>query len=122
MATRESSRTKRAAPRKKPAGKPPAAKNAAAKPATKGAAKRSTRPPAKAPSKAAGKPAGAKLTNAVEKLEAKFKVLQKERDALKKELAAANERIGQLEAQHTDAVNRIDWVIDSLHNLLEDKS
>jgi len=37
-------------------------------------------------------------------------------------LKVALTRIGELEATQTDAVNRIDWVIDSLHNVLEDKA
>lgn len=39
---------------------------------------------------------------------------------LKAELAAAKSRIVSLEAQRQQVVNRIDWVIDSLHNLVEE--
>jgi predicted nucleic acid-binding Zn-ribbon protein len=104
MATRDSSKSKRGATAKK------AATTSAKK------------PPSKAASKSRAKPTPAKLTSAVEKLEAKFKALQVERDKLKAELAEAHARIKKLEAQQTDAVNRIDWVIDSLHNLVEDKT
>jgi hypothetical protein len=45
--------------------------------------------------------------------------LESERDALKVELAAAEARIAALEQQRTELLNRIDWAIDSLHNLLE---
>lgn len=36
---------------------------------------------------------------------------------LKSELAAARARIVELEQKNAEIVNRIDWVIDSLHNL-----
>lgn len=38
---------------------------------------------------------------------------------LKGELAAARARIAELEQKQADTINRIDWVIDSLHNLTE---
>ncbi len=38
---------------------------------------------------------------------------------LKAELAAARARIAELEQKQADTINRIDWVIDSLHNLTE---
>jgi hypothetical protein len=38
---------------------------------------------------------------------------------LKAELEAARARIAELEAKHAEIINRIDWVIDSLHNLTE---
>lgn len=63
----------------------------------------------------------AALAQALERLEAKVKTLQSEKDALRKELAASKSRVKQLEEANTQAVNRIDWVIDSLHNLLEDQ-
>lgn len=39
---------------------------------------------------------------------------------LKSDLAAAQKRIAELEQRQTDIVNRIDWVIDSLHNLTDE--
>jgi hypothetical protein len=48
--------------------------------------------------------------------------LEQERDALKVELKAVEARIAALEQQRTELLNRIDWAIDSLHNLLESKS
>lgn len=45
--------------------------------------------------------------------------LERERDRLKGELAEALGRIARLEAARDQAVNRIDWAIDSLHNVLE---
>jgi predicted nucleic acid-binding Zn-ribbon protein len=47
--------------------------------------------------------------------------LERERDALKVELAAAEARIAALQQQRTELLNRIDWAIDSLENLLEKK-
>jgi hypothetical protein len=38
---------------------------------------------------------------------------------LKAELAEARERIADLELKQAEMINRIDWVIDSLHNLPE---
>lgn len=38
---------------------------------------------------------------------------------LEAELAAARQQIAALEQRHADITNRIDWVIDSLHNLTE---
>jgi uncharacterized coiled-coil DUF342 family protein len=49
----------------------------------------------------------------------RIKALEAERDRLKSELTEAVERLGRLEGSRTEAVNRIDWVIDSLHNVLE---
>ena len=40
---------------------------------------------------------------------------------LSSELTAAHERISELERKHSEIVNRIDWVIDSLHNLTEER-
>jgi uncharacterized coiled-coil DUF342 family protein len=49
----------------------------------------------------------------------RIKTLEAERDRLKADLVEAVERIERLEASRTEAVNRIDWVLDSLHNVLE---
>ncbi len=46
--------------------------------------------------------------------------LVRERDVLKAELEAAKARIAALEQQRDQIVNRIDWIIDSLHSLIED--
>lgn len=43
--------------------------------------------------------------------------LATENARLEAELAAARTRIAELEQKHEEIVNRIDWVIDSLHNL-----
>lgn len=38
---------------------------------------------------------------------------------LRAELAAARKRIDELEKMREDLINRIEWALDSLHNLLE---
>ena len=82
------------------------------------------KPPAKrrAPAKVEKKASAAELTRALERLETKVMGLQQERDALASELETVRAKMRQLEEAQTDAVNRIDWVIDSLHNILEEKS
>lgn len=73
-----------------------------------------------APAKPARK--AAKSGASLKKLEAEARALKTERDSLRAELTAAKKRIAELEAINEDAVNRIDWVLDSLHTLLEKKS
>ena len=48
--------------------------------------------------------------------------LEAECARLRRELAAAKAEIAQLQKRQELVVNRIDWVIDSLHNLLEDET
>lgn len=43
--------------------------------------------------------------------------LAQENARLQAELLAAKARIAELEQKHEDVINRIAWVIDSLHNL-----
>ena len=62
------------------------------------------------------------LPAAVERLEARVNELKRERDTFEAELAAAKAKIAALEAARTDAINRIDWVLDSLHTVLQDNS
>lgn len=45
--------------------------------------------------------------------------LEAENAALKKQLAAAEQRIALLERQRDAALNRIAWVIDSINSLAE---
>lgn len=52
-------------------------------------------------------------------LEERATALERERDQLKAELAAARAEIARLEGQRKDVANRIDWLIDSLHNIVE---
>ncbi len=46
--------------------------------------------------------------------------LEAEKAELAAKLTAARERIVALERQRDEALNRIEWVIDSLHTLAED--
>ena len=62
------------------------------------------------------------LAEAVQRLEARAKTLERERDGLKAELDTARGRIAALEQTRAEAVNRIDWVIDSLHNVIDKTS
>lgn len=66
-----------------------------------------------APERATRRPAAERRT--ADTLE----TLKSERDELKRQLEAAHQRIAALEKQKEDAVNRIDWVIDSLNTLLD---
>lgn len=68
---------------------------------------------------AAGSASAAGLADAVQRLEARAKTLERERDSLKSELEAAQARIRRLEETRAEAVNRIDWVIDSLQNIVD---
>ena len=69
--------------------------------------------PMAAPRKAAVAAAAAPPATRVAGLEA-------ERDRLAAELAAAKAHIATLEAARDQVLNRIDWVIDSLHSLARD--
>jgi chromosome segregation ATPase len=52
----------------------------------------------------------------------RIKSLERECERLKAQLAEANERIAALDQRRAEAVTRIDWVLDSLHNVLENGS
>lgn len=52
----------------------------------------------------------------------RIKSLERECERLKAELFQANERIATLEQRRAEVVTRIDWVLDSLHNVLENSS
>jgi len=108
---------KAAAPSAKKAA-PPNAKKASPARAKKAAAPtvKSARKPSAKKSATASKPtAAAKLSAANGKVEA----LERERDQLKEQLADAMAQITRLQEARDEAVNRIDWAIDSLHNVLE---
>jgi predicted RNase H-like nuclease (RuvC/YqgF family) len=52
----------------------------------------------------------------------RIKSLERECERLKAQLSEANERIAALDQRRAEAVTRIDWVLDSLHNVLENGS
>jgi hypothetical protein len=75
--------------------------------------KRQAPPPRQRSARAA--PAADPKRSAQGRLEA----VERERDQLKAQLSEAMASIARLEQARDAAVNRIDWAIDSLHNVLE---
>ena len=67
----------------------------------------------------AGGNAGAPVTDLAQSRASRIKTLERENTRLQEQLEEANDRIARLEESRSEAVNRIDWVIDSLHNILE---
>lgn len=65
------------------------------------------------------KPAEAARSDVVQRLEARAKALESERDLLKAELEAARQRIASLEESRSAVASRIDWVIESLHGIVD---
>ncbi|HEY8246721.1 MAG TPA: hypothetical protein VIG38_05520 [Hyphomicrobium sp.] len=51
--------------------------------------------------------------------QARLEAAERERDQFKAQLSEAQAMIAKLEQARDEAVNRIDWAIDSLHNVLE---
>ena len=49
----------------------------------------------------------------------RLEAAERERDQLKAQLTEALAMIAKLEQARDEAVNRIDWAINSLHNVLE---
>lgn len=74
--------------------------------------------PAPAPA-AATKPVVAPVHVAQAK-PADVRALEAERDRLLAELEVARDRIAELERTRDQVLNRIDWVIDSLHSLADE--
>jgi len=64
-------------------------------------------------------PAPAGLSEAVQRLEARLRAAERERDGLKAELESARVKIASLEERHSQVANRINWVIDSLRTAME---
>lgn len=62
------------------------------------------------------------LEASIERLETSVADLKRERDSLAAELAAAKAEIATLDAARRTAIDRIDWVIDSLNTVLQDNS
>lgn len=118
MAARTSPQAKRGT---RQAAKPAAKKSVAQAPAKPGSRK-------KAPAKAAAKKPGSKAPQSKAKNKAagadaasENQMLAEQNAALRAELELSNARIARLEALHADVVDRIDWVIDSLQTVLEEK-
>lgn len=137
MSERGSSKSRKAPVSKAPASKAPVLKGGAAKSApakqsaTRNGAKttrRAGKSVARSPSSSAVKasPRPAKLTTEsaapldAASLLARVIRLEGERDRLQAELATATKRIQALEESREQVVNRIDWVIDSLRNLIDE--
>jgi sugar-specific transcriptional regulator TrmB len=87
------------------------------------------RPPPSDPARSSRSPAAAKprepsnaLQAAVDRLEARVLELKRERDELADKLAAATAEIATLDSSRVEAINRIDWVLDSLQTVLQEKS
>jgi predicted nucleic acid-binding Zn-ribbon protein len=102
---------RKSAPARKAVAKAPAKKSAGVKKAAarkKSATAKTTR-------------AGAKRAQRAKKTETEVQFLAEQNAALKAELEQARARIADLEALNRDVINRIDWVIDSLQTVVEDK-
>ncbi len=78
-------------------------------------------PRAKAKKAAAGGSSAARSVKDKRASSSSVADLEAECRALRSELEAAREEIASLQKRRELVVNRIDWVIDSLHNLLEDE-
>jgi len=59
------------------------------------------------------------LQDASANLESRLREAERERDRLKLELEASRARVAALEESRQQAANRIDWIIDSLHSLID---
>jgi len=64
---------------------------------------------------------GATAPDASDVLSQRLAQAERERNDALRQLADANERIKQLEGVQEQVVNRIDWVVDSLHTLKTDR-
>ncbi len=116
--------TAKVAPARAIASNKAAAKVTAAKPAGK-------LPPVRAAAakKSNASQAAGSLQSAMERLEGRMADLQRERDSLQRErdslaqeLTAAKLQIAAYETARDQTINRIDWVLESLQSLTEDKS
>jgi len=86
--------------------------------ADKGRSQGKVAPKAPSPVRTAG--ASTPTAVVIERLEAAVSELTAERDRLQRTLTDAEARIAALEAQNRAAVDRINWVIDSLQSALDD--
>jgi hypothetical protein len=137
MSERGSGKSRKAPVSKAPASKAPVIKRVGAKSATakeavtrnganttrragKSAARSPSSGAAKAPSRPAKQTTGSAAPLDASSLLARVIRLESERDRLQADLATATKRIQALEASREQVVNRIDWVIDSLRNLIDE--
>jgi hypothetical protein len=137
MSERGSGKSRKAPVSKAAASKTPVTKGAAAKSvatkaaATKAGAKTARRAgksaasgPAQSATKGPARQPKQSAENALpldaSSLLARVIRLESERDRLQADLATATKRIQALEESREQVVNRIDWVIDSLRNLIDD--
>jgi hypothetical protein len=137
MSERGSRKSRKAPASKASASKAPAKKGGATKPvpakeaATRSGAKtavragkKSARSPSPGAAKASSRPAKRTVESATQldasSLLARVIRLESERDRLQADLATATKRIQALEESREQVVNRIDWVIDSLRNLIDE--
>jgi hypothetical protein len=88
------------------------------------AGKSAARSPSSSPAKVRPRPAKQAAESAApldaSSLLARVIRLESERDRLQADLATATKRIQALEESREQVVNRIDWVIDSLRNLIDE--
>ena len=62
------------------------------------------------------------LTGRLRTMQARLDESEAEKAALERDLAAARQRIEELEAARDAALDRIGWAIDSLHNEIEEEA
>lgn len=128
MSERGTGKSRKAPVSKSPASRTSGGKGASTKAAVaKGAAKASRAAPkgdapgaTKGPSRLAKQAASSGLPLDAPSLMARVLKLENERDRLELELSNALSRIRLLEESREQVVNRIDWVIDSLRNLIDE--
>ncbi|MGH1418745.1 MAG: hypothetical protein ACRBCJ_07795 [Hyphomicrobiaceae bacterium] len=75
----------------------------------------------KAKSPKASTPPTSPVGEGVDGMETRLKLVEVERDQLAAQLELAKQEITALKAKHLQAVNQIDWVLDSLHNIVDEK-
>jgi predicted nucleic acid-binding Zn-ribbon protein len=74
-----------------------------------------------APARAQSQRGKAKTEGRDRTAQQRLSAVERERDALRAELARAEERLSVLEKNQADARDRIAWALDSLHNILQGK-
>lgn len=82
-------------------------------------ARRATEPGAESRAAATARPDARTGTRSGGRLADAVTALEREREDLRKELVEARARIAELEKARKEALDRIDWAIDSLQNILQ---